>query len=153
MDATDDTIREIFRHTRVIACIGASPRPERPSHFVSLYLKARGYRVIPVNPGQAGRELFGEKAVARVSDIDLPVDMIDIFRRSDRVLPVVEEALDALPGLQTVWMQIGVQSAKATELARAQGVTVVENRCPMVEIPRLFGKHWTRSDGLTDQIG
>ncbi|WP_089233075.1 CoA-binding protein [Tropicimonas sediminicola] len=136
---SDDILRDIFRRTRVIACVGASPRPERPSHYVSEFLRARGYRVIPVNPGQAGATLFGERVVARLSEIDAPVDMVDIFRRSEQVLPVVEEALESLPGLKTVWMQIGVRNPEAAALAQARGVTEVQDRCPKVELPRLFG--------------
>lgn len=139
MHPSDTTLRRIFQRTRVIACVGASPRPERPSHYVSEFLRARGYRVIPVNPGQAGSMMFGERAVARLSDIDAPVDMVDIFRRSESVFPVVEEALAHLPGLQTIWMQIGVRNAEAAALAEARGVTVVQDLCPKVEIPRLFG--------------
>ncbi len=142
MNHLDDQIRRIFQRTRVIACIGASPKPERPSHYVSLFLKQCGYRVIPVNPVQAGRQIFGETVVAELSEIDAPVDMIDIFRRSEEVLPVVAEAIAALPALRTVWMQIGIANADAAMLAQEQGLDVIENRCPKVEIPRLFRPGW-----------
>ncbi|MGB8815014.1 MAG: CoA-binding protein, partial [Paracoccaceae bacterium] len=115
------------------------PKPDRPSHRVAAYLKAKGYRVIPVNPGQVGVQALGEVVRASLADITEPVDMVDIFRRSEEVLPVVEAALAHLPGLKTVWMQLGVQNAEAAALARAKGVVVVQNRCPAIEIPRLLG--------------
>jgi uncharacterized protein len=137
MNQPDDEIRHILSTTRTIALVGWSPKPDRPSHGVAQYLAARGYRVIPVNPGQAGVEALGTTVRASLSEIAEPVDMVDIFRRSEEVLPVVAEALRVLPGLKTVWMQLGVENAEAAALARAQGVTVVQNRCPAIEIPRL----------------
>jgi predicted CoA-binding protein len=134
---TDAEIADILRSTRTIALVGWSSNPDRPSHRVARFLAGRGYRVIPVNPGHAGQTALGEVVRARLSDIAEPVDMIDIFRRSEAVLPVVEEALSALPGLKTVWMQLGVENAEAAALARARGVDVVQNRCPAIEIPRL----------------
>jgi hypothetical protein len=134
---TDEAIARILRETRVIALVGWSPRPERPSHGVALYLKARGYRVIPVNPGQAGTPAMGETVRASLAEVTEPVDMVDIFRRSEEVLPVVTDALAHLPALRTVWMQLGVRNTEAAALARARGVAVVEDRCPAIEIPRL----------------
>ncbi|MFV0244670.1 MAG: CoA-binding protein [Qingshengfaniella sp.] len=141
MTPSDDTLRQILTRTKVIACVGASPNPARPSNGVGRFLAARGYRVIPVNPGQAGATLFGETVVARLSDIPpaAGVDMIDIFRRSDQVLPIVEEALSALPALRTVWMQLGVTNPQAAALAHAHGLDVIENRCPAIDYPRLIG--------------
>ena len=139
MQTSDDDLRKILAETKVIALVGWSPNPDRPSHHVAAYLAARGYRVIPVNPGQAGRVVNGEVVRARLSDITEPVDMVDIFRRSQEVGAVVDEALRVLPGLKTVWMQLGVEDPIAAELARAAGVAVVQNRCPAIEIPRLFG--------------
>jgi predicted CoA-binding protein len=137
---TDATIRDVLDTTRVIACIGASPNPDRPSHYVSQFLISKGYRVIPVNPGQAGKTLFGETVYGRVSDIpaQIEVDMIDLFRRSEHVLPIVEEAIAALPKLRTVWMQLGIENAEAARLAQSHGLTVIQNRCPKIEIPRLL---------------
>lgn len=132
----DDLIREILVQTRTIAVVGWSPKPERPSNGVARYLVARGYRVIPVNPGFAGQEALGEVVRARLSDIEGGVDMVDIFRRSEEVGPVVDEAL-ALDGVKTIWMQLGVVNERAAEAARAKGLTVVMNRCPAIEIPRL----------------
>lgn len=134
---TDDDLRRILTETRTIALVGWSPKADRPSHRVAAYLAARGYRVIPVNPGQAGQQALGETVRASLSDIEGPVDMVDIFRRSEEVPAVVAEALAALPGLKTVWMQLGVESAEAAALATARSVAVVQNRCPAIEIPRL----------------
>ena len=137
MNPPDSEIARILRETRTIALVGWSPNPARPSHGVARYLAARGYRVIPVNPGQAGREALGTTVRASLAEIDEPVDMVDIFRRSEEVLPVVEQALRHLPGLKTVWMQLGVTNPAAAGLAEAARVDVVQNRCPAIEIPRL----------------
>jgi predicted CoA-binding protein len=137
MTQTDTEIARILTETKTIALVGWSPKPDRPSHGVARFLAARGYRVIPVNPGQAGLPALGTTVRASLSEIDEPVDMVDIFRRSEEVLPVVEEALAALPGLRTIWMQLGVANAEAEALAKAQGLAVVQNRCPAIEIPRL----------------
>jgi len=142
MEPTDPDLRAILRGARTIACVGVSANPVRPSHYVGRYLSLKGFRVIPVNPGLAGQRLFGETAVARLADIPATarVDFLDIFRRSDQVVPIVEEALEALPDLRMVWMQIGVQNDEAAALARARGLTVVQNRCPKIEYQRLFGE-------------
>ena len=137
MQTSDDDLRKILTETKVIALVGWSPNPDRPSHHVAAYLAAKGYRVIPVNPGQAGRVVNGEVVRASLSDITEPVDMVDIFRRSEEVGPVVDEALRVLPGLKTVWMQLGVEDAVAAAKAAAAGIAVVQNRCPAIEIPRL----------------
>lgn len=139
MTPADAMIADILRSTRVIALVGWSPNPDRPSHQVARYLVNRGYRVIPVNPGQAGQQALGETVRADLSQLGPEVDMIDIFRRSSEVLPVVEQALAHLPGLRTVWMQLGVENAEAAALAQMRGVAVVQNRCPAIEIPRLIG--------------
>ena len=133
----DARLRGILTATKVIALVGWSPNPDRPSHRVAAYLTGRGYRVIPVNPGAAGQQVLGETVRASLSDIDGPVDMVDICRRSEEVLPVVQAALAHLPGLKTVWMQLGVQNPEAAALAEAAGVQVVQDRCPAIEIPRL----------------
>lgn len=139
MDHSDAVIRDVLTRTRVIAVVGISPNPARPSHYVARFLQEMGYRVIPVNPGHAGEVLLGEAVHADVSDIAEPVDMIDIFRRSEAVPGIVVQALTHLPSLRTVWMQLGVQSAEATTLAEARGITVIQNRCPKIEYPRLIG--------------
>lgn len=135
---TDDKIRQILTGARLIALVGWSPNPARPSHRVAAYLAGRGYRVIPVNPGQEGQIApWGEPVRARLSDIAEPVDLVDIFRASDAVLPVVEETLSALTGPRTIWMQLGVENPAAASLATSHGLEVVMNRCPAIEIPRL----------------
>ena len=138
--ATDSDLHAILRKTRCIAMVGLSPDPLRPSHFVGRYLSLRGYRVIPVNPGHAGKTLFGETIRASLSDCPPEVDMIDVFRRSDQVPQVLAEALEALPGLRTVWLQIGVESDEARRMAQERGLAFVQNRCPKIEHQRLFGE-------------
>jgi predicted CoA-binding protein len=132
---SDEIIARTLRETRTIALIGASKNPMRPSHSVMSYLQGRGYRVIPVNPGLAGQTLLGEKVRASLSEIDEPVDMVDIFRRSDAVPPVVDEAI--AKGAKTIWMQLGVRHDAAAAKAEAAGLTVIVERCPAIEIPRL----------------
>lgn len=136
MTETDDQIRAILRDVKTIALVGWSPKPDRPSHRVAAYLAARGYRVIPVNPGVAGQQALGETVRASLAEIGEPVDMVDIFRRSEDVPPVVDAAL-AVPGLKAIWMQLGIAHAEAAAKAEAAGVQVVQDRCPAIEIPRL----------------
>jgi len=135
-------LRKILTETKTIACIGVSPNPIRPSHYVARYLRVRGYRVIPVNPGQVGNELFGEPFRGTIADLaGEPVDMIDIFRHPEAVPEIVDDALAHLmPSLKTVWMQIGVRHAEAAAEAEAQGLQVVQNLCPKIEHQRLFGE-------------
>ena len=138
---SDALLSDILTRTRVIAVVGVSMNPVRPSSYVARYLRLKGYRVIPVNPGHAGKPLFGETVRASLSEIEAPVDMVDIFRRSEAVPPIVEEALAAFPdSLRTIWMQIGVEHAEAAARAEAAGVDVVMNRCPKIEYQRLFGE-------------
>ena len=139
MAQTHEELRRILSRTRVIACVGVSPNPVRPSNYVGRYLSLKGYRVIPVNPGHAGKTLFGETVVADVTDAPEETDMIDIFRRSEHVPPIVAAALEALPNLRTIWMQIGVRSDEAAEMARAHGLDVVQDMCPKMEHQRLSG--------------
>ena len=136
----DDYLREILTDVKTIAVIGASANTVRPSYFVVKYLLSKGYQVFPINPGQAGKEIAGAKAYASLADLPVPVDMVDIFRRSDHVPPVVDEALEAFPDLQTIWMQIGVTHPQAAAEAEAQGVDVVQDRCPKIEYQRLFNE-------------
>ena len=142
MEKTDADLRSILTGTKVIACVGVSPNPIRPSHYVARYLGLKGYRVIPVNPGHAGKTLLGETVCASLSDIpkDARVDMVDIFRRSEAVPPIVDEAIEVFPELRTIWMQIGVQHAEAAARAGARGIDVIQNRCPKIEYQRLFGE-------------
>lgn len=133
----DAKIREILTSVKTIALVGWSPKADRPSHGVAAYLARRGYRVIPVNPGQAGQVALGETVRAALSDIEGGVDMVEIFRRSSEAGAVVDAALAAFPDLQAIWMQLGVADAEAAKRAEARGVKVVMNRCPAIEIPRL----------------
>lgn len=139
MHNSDDDLRKILTEVKVIALVGWSPNPDRPSNYVAAYMVSKGYRVIPVNPGQVGKIVGGEVVRASLSDITDHVDMVDIFRRSQDAGAVVDEALRVLPGLKVVWMQLGVEDAIAAKRARVAGVGVVMNRCPAIEIPRLFG--------------
>jgi len=132
---SDDYIRSIFAHVKTIAMVGASPRPDRPSNHVMAFLQRKGFRVIPVNPQAAGQTIHGEKVVAALSDIAEPIDMVDIFRRSSEVAPVVDEAI--AKHAKIVWMQLGVRDDKAAAKAEAAGIDVVMNRCPAIEMPRL----------------
>ena len=132
---SDDYLRGIFARVKTIAMVGASPRADRPSNHVMAFLQRQGFRVIPVNPQAAGETIHGEKVVAALGDIADPVDMVDIFRRSDQVAPVVDEAI--ANHAKIVWMQLGVRDDKAAAKAEAAGLDVVMNRCPAIEMPRL----------------
>ncbi|MEO0693670.1 MAG: CoA-binding protein [Pseudomonadota bacterium] len=140
MTYSDAHLRDILTRTRSIAVGGVSTNPVRPSYFVARYLDLKGFEVHPVNPVYAGQTLLGREIVAGLADIAAPVDMVDIFRRSDAVPGIVDEALDVLPGLKTVWMQIGVEHAAAAAKAEAAGITVIQDRCPKIEYQRLFGE-------------
>jgi len=140
MTPTDEKLAQIILETRTIAMVGASIKPERASNRVGNYMARRGYRVIPVNPGHAGKTLFGQTVVATLSEIDEPVEMLNIFRRSEDVLRPVEEALQHLQGLKSIWMQLGITNAEARGRATAQGLDVVEDRCLLIEQGRLLAR-------------
>ncbi|NHB77035.1 CoA-binding protein [Rhodobacter calidifons] len=131
---SDADIRDILTSVKTIAVVGWSPKPDRPSHRVAAYLKGKGYRVIPVNPGHAGQKALGETVVATLAEAG-PVDMVDIFRRSEEAGAVADEAVRI--GAKVVWMQIGVVDEAAASRARNAGLRVVMNRCPAIEIPHL----------------
>ncbi|MCX8952162.1 CoA-binding protein [Ruegeria sp. NA] len=139
-DYSDQYLKAILQRTKTVAVVGVSMNPVRPSYYVARYLSLKGFKVIPVNPGHAGKDLFGETVRGSLSDISEPVDMVDIFRRSEAVPPIVDEALEAFPSLGTIWMQIGVEHPEAAAKAQARGVDVVMNRCPKIEYQRLFGE-------------
>ncbi|MCL4163717.1 UNVERIFIED_CONTAM: hypothetical protein GTU68_045034, partial [Idotea baltica] len=120
--------------------VGISDNPVRASYFVGRYLSLRGFEVIGVNPKLAGTTLFGSTVAASLSEIEGDVDMVDIFRRSDAVPAIVDEAMARFPELRTIWMQIGVQNAEAATKAEAKGIDVIQNRCPKIEYQRLFGE-------------
>ena len=137
----DDTyIRGILDEVKTVAVVGASANTVRPSYFVVKYLISKGYDVIPVNPGHAGREIAGAMTFASLADIDRPVDMVDIFRNSEAAMGVVEEALKLDPLPKVIWMQLSVRNDEAARLAEAKGVKVVMNRCPKIEYARLCGE-------------
>ena len=134
----DHDIARIARDTKVVAMVGLSPNEARPSWGVARYLQSQGIRVIPVNPGHDGQTILGERVYATLADIPAAegVQLVDIFRRSDAVGQVVDEALAHLPDLQVIWTQLGVRDDAAAERARACGITVVQDRCPKIEFPR-----------------
>jgi len=133
----DDYIRSILNGVKSIAMVGASPVNVRPSYFAFKYLAQRGYDMIPVNPGHVGKSLLGKPFVASLQDIGHPIDMVDIFRNSSHIMPVVEEALRLAPLPKVIWMQLGARDDAAAEKAEAAGLKVVMNRCPKIEYGRL----------------
>ena len=134
----DAKIRRILSTVRTIAMVGASSNWNRPSYFVMKYLQGKGYRVIPVNPGTAGKEQLGETIYASLRDIPVPIDMVDVFRASDQVGPIVDDAIAI--GAKVVWMQLGVRNDEAAARAEAAGIEVIMNRCPKIEFGRLGGE-------------
>ncbi len=124
----------LLERVKSIAIVGASPKPARPAHQVQAFLQERGYEVFPVNPGQAGGEILGRPAYARLAELPRPVDMIDVFRNPAQVPKLVEEIL-ALPWKpKLIWMQLGVVNEEAAAMARNAGIAVVMNRCPKIEL-------------------
>lgn len=135
----DDYIAGILKETRTIALMGASPKPDRPSHGVMRFLLDRGYTVYPVNPGQAGKEILGQKTYATLADVPEQIDLIDVFRAPEYLDGVVEEALSLETQPAAIWAQLGVRDDAAAAKAEAAGIKVVMNRCPAIEYPRLVG--------------
>jgi predicted CoA-binding protein len=131
---SDATIKAVLATPQTVAVVGCSPNPERDSHRIAKLLQARGHRVIPVNPGH--QAVLGETCYANLRDIPEEVDMVDIFRRSEHVAPIVDEAIAA--GAKIVWMQLGVIDEQAAAKAQHAGLTVVMDRCPAIEYRRLF---------------
>lgn len=136
---TDDipTLRRILRNCRTIAVVGLSLEWHRPSNFAAKYMQQHGYRVVPVNPRYAGGEVLGEICFANLDDVPHPVDMVDVFRRTQDVLPIARQALAI--GARCLWQQIGVMNLEADRLAREGGLDSVMNRCVKIEHARLFG--------------
>ncbi len=138
-DSYDDAyISSILNSTKTIAMVGASSNKVRPSYFVLKYLLEKGFDVIPVNPGHAGKEFLGQRVYASLSDIPREVDMVDIFRNSQAAGPITGEAIKI--GAKTIWMQLTVRNDEAAARAEAAGLRVVMNRCPKIEYGRLSGE-------------
>jgi hypothetical protein len=133
----DNYIRGILNSVKSIAMVGASPVDVRPSYFAFKYLVQRGYDMIPINPGHVGKSLLGRPFVASLSDVGRPIDMVDIFRNSSHIMPVVEEALKLATPPKVIWMQLGARDDAAAAKAEAAGIKVVMNRCPKIEWGRL----------------
>ncbi|ABD88242.1 CoA-binding protein [Rhodopseudomonas palustris] len=134
---SDDDIREILNSVKTIAMVGASPVNVRPSYFAFKYLAGRDYDMIPVNPAHLGKSLIGIPFVASLREIGRPIDMVDIFRSPEHVMPLVEEALALSPLPKVIWMQLGLRNDEAAAKAEAAGLKVVMNRCPKIEFGRL----------------
>ncbi|MDE2147502.1 MAG: CoA-binding protein [Burkholderiales bacterium] len=140
------TLRRILQCSRTIAIVGLSAEWHRPSHFVAKYLQDHGYRIVPVNPRYA--EILGQRCHARLEDIPFPVDLVDVFRRTEELPPIARSAVAI--GAKALWQQIGVASAEADAIARAAGLDSVLNRCTKIEHARLFGGlHWA---GVNTQV-
>jgi predicted CoA-binding protein len=137
---TDAELKSILTRVKRIAILGVSANPVRPSYFVARYLKLKGFTIVPVNPGLAGQDLLGERVYGSLAEVPGDVDMVDIFRRSDAVPGIVDEALARWPQLDVIWLQLGVHHDAAAAVATARGVTVVQDRCPKIEYQRLFGE-------------
>jgi predicted CoA-binding protein len=141
-DYPDALIARILRSVKTIAMVGASADPARPSYFAMKYLLDKGFKIIPVNPGYAGKEILGQKVYAALSNVPPPVDMIDIFRKSEAAGAVTDEAIANKErlGATILWMQLGVINEEAAKRAEAAGFTVIMNRCPKIEYGRLSGE-------------
>jgi len=141
--ATDDiaSLRRILKHCRTIAVVGLSAEWHRPSYFAAAYMQAKGCRIVPVNPRYRDQAILGELCYARLEDIPFAVDLVDVFRRTEDVLPIAKSAVAI--GAKCLWQQIGVKNAEADAMARAAGLDSVMDHCVKIEHARLFGGlHW-----------
>ena len=136
----DDYIRRILKGVKTIALVGASNTPARPSWIVTKYLSERGYDVIPINPGLAGKEILGLKVYGSLREVLRPIDMVEVFRNSQAAGPITDEALALEPRPKVIWMQLSVRNDEAAARAEAQGIEVVMNRCPKIEYGRISGE-------------
>lgn len=134
----DAYLRQILKDVKTIALVGASNKSERPSNQVLKYLIDKGYTVFPINPGLRGQEIAGQKVYGALSEIDKPIDMVDIFRKSEAVEAIVDEALELSLQPKVVWMQLDVRDENSAKKAEARGVNVVMNKCPKIEYNRLM---------------
>lgn len=137
---SDSYIEDILHSVKTIAMVGASAKRNRPSYFVLQYLLSKGFDVIPINPGQAGKEICGVMTYGSLEEIPRPIDMVDIFRNSEAALGVTMDALKLSPLPKVIWMQLTVRNEEAAEMAEAQGVKMVMDRCPKIEYARLSGE-------------
>lgn len=137
MPAEDERVRRILSQARRIAVVGLSNRTDRASHRVASYLQQQGYQVIPVNPRLAGQRILGEACVARLLDVNDAVDLVDVFRRTEDVLPIAQEAVQI--GAKCLWQQLDIANAEADALVRGAGLESVMNRCTKIEHARLLG--------------
>lgn len=138
----DVVIQRVLKDTRTIAMAGASPNWVRPSNFAMKYLLGKGYKVHPINPGHAGKEIWDQTVYASLSDVPGPIDMLDIFRNSAAAGALVDEAIELKDEKQIkiVWLQLGVINHEAAARAEAAGLNVIMDRCPKIEYGRLFGE-------------
>lgn len=134
----DKYILDVLKDAKIVAMVGASANWNRPSFFAMKYMQQKGFRVIPVNPGIAGKEILGETVAASLDEIQEPIDMVDIFRNSEAAGAVTDDAIKA--GAKIVWMQLGVRNDEAAKRAEDAGLRVVMDRCPKIEFARLNGE-------------
>ncbi|WP_349360777.1 CoA-binding protein [Stappia sp.] len=147
---SDAHIRAILDEVKTVAMVGASPNAARPSYLVLKYMLAKGYRVFPINPGHAGKEILGQRVHAALHEVPEPIDMVDIFRNSAAALSVTREALTLDPLPKVIWMQLTVRNDEAAQLAEEKGLRVIMNRCPKIEYGRLSGEiGWTGVNSRT----
>jgi len=156
LEYTDEYISAVLESTKTLAMVGASGNWKRPSFFAMKYLQKKGFRVIPVNPAMAGKEILGEKCYASLAEVPGPIDMVDIFRASEAAYGIAEEAIKLKDEkrIKTVWMQLGVRNDSAREICEKNGIQVVMDRCPKIEFSRLFGElgwHGFNSGVLTSK--
>ena len=137
---SDQYLKKILDENKIIASVGVSLNPIRPSYFVSRYLSRRGYNIIPVNPAYAGQFLWGNLAYSQLCDITEDIQMVQIFRKSEAVPAIIKDAITHLPKLKTIWMQVGVMHDDAAQKARKHGLQVIQNLCPKMEHQRLSGE-------------
>lgn len=130
---SDDEIKQIFA-LKNVAVVGMSKNPEKAAHYVPKYLSEQGYNILPINP--TTNEILNKKSYPSVTDVDQPIDIVDVFRPSDQVLPVIQDAIKMKP--KVIWLQEGIHNEEAEELARKEGIKVVFNRCMLAEHQRLF---------------
>ena len=138
----DKLVSGVLKDVRTIAMVGASPNWVRPSNFAMKYLLGKGYAVIPVNPGHAGKEIWDQTVYAELGDVPGPIDMVDVFRASKDAGGIIDRAIELKDekAIKVIWLQLGVRDDAAAARAEAAGLTVIMDRCPKIEYGRLFGE-------------